>query len=104
MIAMLFPSLKKRLISRSVSAVAFLSTVNTLALSPRQLRWRATLCEASDFPRQGKPTMVTTSGARSWHGCRDDASSVALPMPAIIDVVPSRAPSMMPFLWFAGVA
>uniref|UniRef100_A0A2M4D7R3 Putative secreted protein n=1 Tax=Anopheles darlingi TaxID=43151 RepID=A0A2M4D7R3_ANODA len=102
MIAMLFPSLKKRLISRSVSAVAFLSTVNTLALSPRQLRWRATLCEASDLPRQGSPTMVTTSGARSWHGCRE-ASSDALPMPAIIDVVPSRTPSLMPFLWFAGV-
>lgn len=39
-----------------------------LARSPFQPKWRAILWAANDLPRNGKPTMMTTNGARSGHG------------------------------------
>lgn len=42
-----------------------------MADSPFQHKWRAILLAAKDLPRHGKPTIVTTSGARSGHGVVD---------------------------------
>lgn len=56
------------------------------AYSPFQHKWRAILWAASDFPRHGRPTKITTNGARSGHGAMLFCINVVAPIfwPGII--------------------
>lgn len=56
------------------------------AYSPFQHKWRAILWAAKDFPRHGRPTRITTNGARSGHGAMLFCINVVVPIfwPGII--------------------